>query len=206
MLNMESFIDWVKKHKIKTITIIIIAFIGPLIVVHFLFKWNTGYDFISAEWSAGDLIGYVAGFEAFTGSIILGIIAVWQTEKANNTNDRLLQMTGENERKSVLPFLSFNLYITKYEGEILSSMLARTMQKSKIDEDANILIPIEDTLKREDLLISELDFTISHESIKARAGLTEKQKKKINSQFGIKKKENSTKITDPDYFYLDSRI
>lgn len=113
MLNIESFIAWVKKHKMKTIWVIIGLFLVSLIVVHLLFKWDSGYDFISADWSSGDLNGYIAGFEAFAGAVILGIIAVWQTDKANKTNDNLLELTKENERKSVLPFLSFNLYIPK---------------------------------------------------------------------------------------------
>ncbi len=81
-------------------------------------------------WSAGDLIGYIAGFEAFAGTVILGIIAVWQTDKANKTNDSLLKLTEENERKSVLPFLSFNSYIPKYEGNSFNSLLAKAMSES----------------------------------------------------------------------------
>lgn len=203
---MESFIPWVKKHKIKTILFIIGLLLVPLIVVHLLFKWNTGYDFISAEWSAGDLIGYIAGFEAFAGTVILGIIAVWQTDKANKTNDSLLKLTEENERKSVLPFLSFNSYITKYEGESLISLFAKAMPESKPDEDADKFIPIEDTSKRVDFLISELTFTISHDLINVRPELTKEQQEKIRSQFGIKKQTNGAAFTVPDYNYKKVHI
>lgn len=140
MLNIESFVAWIKKHKMKTILVIIGMFLVPLIVVHLLFKWDTGYDFISAEWSAGDLIGYIAGFEAFAGTVILGTIAVWQTYKANQTNDNLLSLTEENERKSVLPFLSFNSYIPKYEGNSLISLIAKAMPGSKTNEDTDKFI------------------------------------------------------------------
>ncbi len=51
MLNIESFIVLAKKHKMKTTLVIIGLLFAPLIVVHLLFKWDTGYDFISAEWS-----------------------------------------------------------------------------------------------------------------------------------------------------------
>lgn len=201
MLNIESFIAWVKKHKMKTILVIIGLFFVPLIVVHLLFKWDTGYDFISAEWSAGDLIGYIAGFEAFVGTIVLGIIAVRQTDKANKTNDSLLKLTEENERKSVLPFLSFNSYIPKYEGNSFISLLAKAIPESKTNEDANKFIPIEDTGKRVDFLLSELNFTISHDLIKISAELCKEQQEKINCQFGIKKQTNGAALTVPDYHY-----
>ena len=58
-------------------------------------------------WCAGDLIQYIAGFAAFMGSIVLGLVSIVQTEKANSTNDKLLDLTLESERKSVLPYLSF---------------------------------------------------------------------------------------------------
>lgn len=201
MLNIESFIARVKKHKMKTILVIIGLFLVPLIVVHLLFKWNTGYDFISAEWSAGDLIGYIAGFEAFAGTVVLGIIAVWQTDKANKTNDSLLKLTEENERKSVLPFLSFNSYIPKYEGNSFISLLAKAMSEGKTNKNDNEFIPLEDTAKRMDFLLSELNFTISHDLIKISAELSKEQQEKINSQFGIKKQKNNTVFTAPDCHY-----
>lgn len=202
MLNIESFIAWVKKHKMMTILVIIGLLLVPLIVVHLLFKWDTGYDFISAEWSAGDLIVYIAGFEAFAGTVILGIIAVWQTDKANKTNDSLLKLTEENERKSVLPFLSFNSYIPKYEGNIFISLFANIIPGSKItNEDTNKLIPLEDTAKRVDILPGELNFTISHDLIKISVELCKEQQDKINSQFGIKKHINGAALTVTDYHY-----
>lgn len=201
MLNIETFISWVEKHKAKTTFAIIGLLFIPLIVVHLLFKLDTGYDFISAEWSAGDLIGYIAGFEAFVGTVVLGIIAVWQTDKANKTNDSLLKMTEENERKSVLPFLSFNSYIPRYEGNSFISLLAKATLESKTNEDANKFVPLEDTAKRVDILLSELNFTISHDLIKISAELSKEQKEKINSQFGIKKHAKGAALTVPDYHY-----
>lgn len=200
MFNIDSLIEWVKNNIFKTILIIIGLFFIPLIVVHLLFKWNTGSDFISAEWSAGDLIGYIAGFEAFTGTVILGVIAVWQTEKANKTNDNLLDLTNDNERKSVLPFLSFNSYIPKYEGNTIISMIAKVFPENKNIETSE-LIPLEDTTKRVDLLFSELNLTISYDSIELSSELSIEQQKKINSPFGIKKEIDGATVTAPDYCY-----
>lgn len=199
MSNMESIISWASKNRTKTAFIIIGFFVTPLIVVHLLFKWNSGCGFISAEWSPGDLIGYIAGFEAFAGTVILGIVSVWQTEKANKTNDNLLKLTEENERKSILPFLSFNLYIPKYEGNSFISLIAKSITSDNDEKQG--YIPLEDTAKRVDFLLSELNFTISNELIKISTELSEAQKEKINSQFSIKKQTNGAAFATPDYLY-----
>lgn len=199
-MNIESFINWIKTNKIKTLLYTILLLLGPLIIVHLLFKWNSGCDFISAEWSAGDLIAYIAGFETFIGTVVLGIIAVWQSDRANITNDNLLNLTKENERKSVLPFLSFNSYIPKYEGNSFISMLAKAMHESKSEEDEKY-IPLEDTTKRVDILLDELNFTIYSNVIKINAELTQEQKEVVNNQFGISKQEGGVAITIPNHYY-----
>lgn len=166
-----------------------------------LFKWNSRCNFISAKWSAGDLIEYIAGFEAFTGTIVLGVISVWQTEKANRTNDNLLNLTNENERKSVLPFLSFNSYIPKYEGNNLISMLTKAMHNDKNDDTINEPIPIKDDTIRIDLLLSELNLIVSHNSIRITTELSEEQRVKISSPFGIRTNINGATLTSSDYHY-----
>lgn len=201
MLNIVLFAIWVKKNKFKAILLIIGLFLIPLVIVHCLFKWKSGYNLISAEWTAGELIGYIAGFETFIGTVILGIIAVWQTEKANKTNDNLLELTKDTEKKSVLPFLSFNSYISKFEGNNdLISILAKAMHGSK-NETNNELVPIEDSTKRIDLLLSELNFTISHDDIKITTELNAEQKEKINNPFGVRKNVNRATLISPDYHY-----
>lgn len=206
MMNIDKYINWMSKHKKLSGLIVLGLFLFPLVTVHFLFKWKSGFDLISSEWSAGDLIGYIAGFEAFAGTLILGVIAVWQTDKANKTNDNLLKLTEENERKSVLPFLSFNSYLTKYVGENIISLLAKVMPQKIKKEEQEQYVPIEDNSKRIDFLITELYFTIANDSIKARAELTEEQQKKISSQFGIKKHDKGGAITVPDYYFIKINI
>lgn len=206
MMSIDKYITWIFKHKKLTGLIVLGLFLLPLLTVHLLFKWSTGLEAISAEWTAGDLIGYIAGFEAFVGTVILGVIAVWQTDKANKTNDNLLKLTEENERKSVLPFLSFNSYLTKYEGENMISLLAKVMPQKMDKDEQEKYLPIEDTSKRIDFLITELYYTIAYDCIKVRAELTEEQKKKIKSQFGIKKHEKGGAITVPDYHFIKINI
>lgn len=205
-MNIDMLIIWIKKNKWLAVILMIGLFLIPLIIVHLLFKFTTGYDMFTAEWSAGDLIGYIAGFEAFVGTITLGIVSVWQTEKANKTNDNLLELTKESERKSVLPFLSFNSYITKYVGENMISLIAKMKPEKNVDKEDDEFIIVEDTSKRLDLLITELIFTICSDFIKVRSELTKEQEEKISSQFNINKTEQGGSLSAPNYNYTKLKV
>lgn len=78
---MKNTYDWIAKHKILIIVIMVIAFFLPLIVVNLLFKWKSGIPFIEAEWSAGELLTYISGAETLLGTLFLGYITIRQTEK-----------------------------------------------------------------------------------------------------------------------------
>lgn len=78
---MEKFVLWMKKNKLLLGLILILLFITPLIVTHILFKHNSSIKWLNAEWSAGDLLAYIAGFEAFIGTIALGALALWQNQQ-----------------------------------------------------------------------------------------------------------------------------
>lgn len=93
-----SVIRWFLRHKILTFVIILLFFAVPLIAVHFLFKWKTGVYLLESEWSAGEIIGYIAGFEAFIGAVFLGIAAIYQNKAANDINDKLLNLQEEEQR------------------------------------------------------------------------------------------------------------
>lgn len=99
---MKKLLDWIVRHKIQTALIISGLFIIPLVTIHVLFSFSTQNDFIAAKWSAGDLIGYIAGFYAFVGTVALGALALWQneqanleTKKANDMSNRLVQLTEQ---------------------------------------------------------------------------------------------------------------
>ncbi len=92
---MRRITDWVKKHPRQAILIVMAMFLIPLIIVHLLFKWNTGIAFLGAEWDAGDLLAYIAGFETLLGTLILGLITVKQAERADAVNE---QLSKENNK------------------------------------------------------------------------------------------------------------
>ena len=88
-------------HKCIVTILVVIVFTIPLLTVHVLFKCNSEITWLEAEWSAGDVLGYVAGFEAFMGATVLGLVSVYQNKKANETNERLLEMQKEQQRIQV---------------------------------------------------------------------------------------------------------
>lgn len=107
MLN--KIVDWIKNHKTTTLLVCIVIFLLPLILVHIFFKWDSGIGWLSAEWSAGDVLAYIAGFEAFIGTIVLGVVTVYQSEKASRENERLSRENNFLQRISVqrlLPLVS----------------------------------------------------------------------------------------------------
>ena len=98
---MRKVTDWVKKNPIRTILIVVAMFFTPLLIVHLLFKWNTGIEFLGAEWDAGDLLAYIAGFETLIGTLILGLITVKQAERADEVNERLSRENNKIGRAHV---------------------------------------------------------------------------------------------------------
>lgn len=77
-----------KKHLI----IIFLSFVSPLLIIHILFKLKIGIYWLEAEWSAGDILNYIAAFMATFSTVILGILTYKLSDKANIINDKLLKL------------------------------------------------------------------------------------------------------------------
>ena len=78
---MVKLLDFMRKHKVCMFILSILVFAVPLIVVHFLFKMECRIVWLQSEWSAGDVLAYIAGFEAFIGTVSLGFLALWQNHQ-----------------------------------------------------------------------------------------------------------------------------
>ena len=74
----------------------------PLFIVHVAYRIPAISPWFASTWEAGELIAYVAGFEAFLGSLLLGSVTIKQTqlanERATSANELSNQMLA-NERK-----------------------------------------------------------------------------------------------------------
>ena len=98
---MERIINWILKHKVWAVLVAVGIFVLPLLVVHLLFFFDAKYDWLVASWDAGDILAYVAGFEAFLGTVLLGIITVKQSKDAQKMNERLSKENNELQKISV---------------------------------------------------------------------------------------------------------
>lgn len=122
---MNYFFNWIKKNPGKVIILIICAFLIPIVIVHALFKWDAGVHWLAAEWSAGDVLGYIAAFEAFLGASALSILALWQGHQ-----NRIQQIERDE------PMLSMKLVP-------ISGMLYLVVENTSSTEARNINITVQ---------------------------------------------------------------
>lgn len=89
---MKKILKWISDHKKTTLFLCFLLAFLPIVVIHILFKIKTDMYWIQAEWEAGEVLGYFGGVLSFIGSLVLGYIAISQTEKANSLNEELLNI------------------------------------------------------------------------------------------------------------------
>lgn len=105
---MKKILNWINNHKILVTIITVLVFIVPLIVVHILFKSTAIHSWFVATWSAGDLLGYIAGFASLLGTVFLGLITVYFADQANEINERLGKENNDMQKimaQKLLPIL-----------------------------------------------------------------------------------------------------
>lgn len=105
--DFNYYLQKIAGHKVMSCIVIIALFFIPMLIVHILFKWNSNIEWLQAEWGAGDVISYIAGFEAFIGTAILSFLALWQNQQHKRESDendkKLLAVENEKIRLSNLP-------------------------------------------------------------------------------------------------------
>ena len=112
---MDRMFNWINGHKKATIAIMLALFIVPIIVVHFLFKWETGINWLQADWESGDILVYIGGFYAFLGTVIFSWLALWQNHIIEKKNDEYNNKLQEIEIKINMPI--FDIPYTGNSGQ-----------------------------------------------------------------------------------------
>ncbi len=109
-MTISKILNWIKKHVWQTVLIVFVFFFFPLIFVHIAYRIPAISPWFASTWNSGELITYIAGFEAFIGTVFLGAVAIHQNDKSNDINARLLKI--ENDRISIeqQPQILFNSY------------------------------------------------------------------------------------------------
>lgn len=95
---MIKLLNFMRKHKVCVFTLSILIFAVPLVIVHVLYKIDCEIVWLQSKWTAGDVLTYIAGFEAFIGTVSLGFLALWQNHQIQ-----------EQHIESQEPLLSMNL-------------------------------------------------------------------------------------------------
>lgn len=136
---MDKILKWIEKNKKITVVFCCILIFLPIIAIHFLFKIKTGCYLIEAEWEPGDILGYFGDVLSFLGTVVLGYVAISQTEKANNLNEELLNI----EKRKVKPcvdiqsthlykiYLSDDMYKSFSEKERVDRMTIELLYTNK---------------------------------------------------------------------------
>lgn len=78
---MKKLNEWIYRHKFQVVLIIFGIFILPLLVVHILFKVKAPFEWLIAEWGAGDLIAYIGTFLLSLELYFWGILLYYKMRK-----------------------------------------------------------------------------------------------------------------------------
>ena len=75
------------------------------VIINESYKNNIGYKTL---WSAADMLSYYGAVLSFIGTVILGVVAVWQNNKAIITNDKLLELEKKSNYGYLIPKHKFH--------------------------------------------------------------------------------------------------
>lgn len=114
---------------------------GLLIITHVIFKIPAPFSWLEHVWGAGDLL-------TFVGTIVLGYVAYWQTNTANETSDRLLRIDEARYKLELRPFImvaDYSAYI-KNNYSIITNPDKVYIMVDKPENDNDDVLCIEFTL------------------------------------------------------------
>lgn len=112
---MDKIFNWVKNHKKSIILILLGFFFIPMVIIHFLFKWNSNIYLIQADWESGDVLGYIGNFYGLLGTIIFSMLALWQNHIIEKKNQEYNKTVQEVEAKLNMPI--FDIPYTNNSGQ-----------------------------------------------------------------------------------------
>ena len=87
------------------ISLIICGVILIPIIVHLFFSWEAKNDFFKAKWTAGELLEYIAAILSFLGTIILSILALYSSQKANAISQKVTDIEQSKYMLELRPFV-----------------------------------------------------------------------------------------------------
>lgn len=97
---------------IKNIVIVII--ILPILIWGTYFVGDCGFVLINTSLEVGDALTFYGSILAFIGTVLLSALALWQNNKANKTNERLVNL--ENSRENKILFEMYFSYVEEFSN------------------------------------------------------------------------------------------
>lgn len=144
----------------KTIGIIFMIIFGSIVIlvipllINILFKFDFNIWWLESEWTAGEALSFYGGLLSFVGTVILGVVSVWQTKKSNEISSKLL-------KKDLIDSTDFIQLENKFEATRTESDHAKITISShhKSDYGANILIePYDENVEKLNEYLIKLHF------------------------------------------------
>ncbi len=102
---MKDINDFWKNYKWRVLLWATLGLLIPIIVVHLLFKWRSGIEFIEAEWGAGDILSYIGTMLSFAGTIVLSFLALKASKKANHLSEKVIELERDRYKLEMRPFV-----------------------------------------------------------------------------------------------------
>lgn len=133
----------------------IIASIMFFVVIQILFTIEAPCKWLEAKWGAGDII-------SFAGTIVLGFIAISQTQYANQINKKLLEM----QREDYLPLLEITglVGVTKHQFRYATEDFDKKVSLHEMrDAENSVYLGYSVALKVGDLDLNHDTFCRSYE-------------------------------------------
>lgn len=98
---------WIQKYK-EIIIVIFIIIIGSPLLVHCLFKLKSQNIFFTAEWSAGEILTYIATSMSVLSTLVLSLLTIWLNEKIREESVQYRKQIELMELKKNAPLLYAN--------------------------------------------------------------------------------------------------
>lgn len=119
---------WIVKHKWIILMILFFFIAGIPLIIHILFKINSGIEFLEAEWTAGEALSFYGSFLSFAGTAILGTLTLYQNQIIKEEADKRAKLIEEREYDMQMPKFSVKPHISNGDCANLGIYIENTSE------------------------------------------------------------------------------
>ncbi len=171
--------DWIKKHKISFLIIcfaVIFALLGIPFLINIFFKISIDMEIFKAEWTAGELLGYYGAVLSFLGTVVLGVLALYQNHIIKQEGDRQAALLEKRNRIENMPkfkikyqggngwYSNLRLRLCNITENRATDITIDNIQLTEKDQEPQFIPPYSFNIA---VLTSEYDFQLKNKPIKS---------------------------------------